>query len=80
VETEKLSAGATVNSKFCKSAIALYLSVIKRTCNRSANKSNHPIYNPLFSSRVPPLHVKIITIDSADKMFWEGLIAYLHFI
>jgi hypothetical protein len=28
------------------------MSVIKRICNRSANKSNHPIYNPLFSSHV----------------------------
>jgi hypothetical protein len=26
----------------CKSAIALYLNVIKRDCNQGANKSNHP--------------------------------------
>jgi hypothetical protein len=26
----------------CKSAIALYLNVIERDCNRSANKSNPP--------------------------------------
>jgi hypothetical protein len=32
----------------------MYLSVIKKTCNQSANKSNPPIYNPLFLSRVPP--------------------------
>jgi hypothetical protein len=50
VETENPSACETVGWKVCKSAIALYLSVIKRTCNRSANKSNHP----LLSSRVPP--------------------------
>jgi hypothetical protein len=42
VETEKPSACETVNCKLCKSAIALYLSVIKRTCNRNAKKSNHP--------------------------------------
>jgi hypothetical protein len=52
VETENPSACATVISKVCKSVTALYLSVIKRTCNRSTNKSNHPKYNPLFSSRV----------------------------
>jgi hypothetical protein len=45
---------ATVNWKVCKSAIALYLSVIKRTCDEGANKSNHPNWNPLFSSLVPP--------------------------
>jgi hypothetical protein len=28
--------------KVCKSAIAVYLGVIKRTCNQGANKSNHP--------------------------------------
>jgi hypothetical protein len=42
VETENPSARATVNCKVCKIAIALQLSVIKRTCNQSANKSNHP--------------------------------------
>jgi hypothetical protein len=42
VKTENPSAFATVNWKMCKSAIALYLNMIKRTCNRSANKSNHP--------------------------------------
>jgi hypothetical protein len=41
VETENPSAPATVNGKLCKSAIVLYLSVIKRTCNQGANKSNH---------------------------------------
>jgi hypothetical protein len=42
VKTENPSACATVNCKLCKSAIALYLSVIKSTCNRSADKSDHP--------------------------------------
>jgi hypothetical protein len=45
MKTDNPSAFATVNWKVCKSAIALYclyLSVIKRSCNRSANKSNHP--------------------------------------
>jgi hypothetical protein len=41
VETGNPSACATVNWKLCKSVIALYLSVIKRTCNQGANKSNH---------------------------------------
>jgi hypothetical protein len=42
VETENPSACATVKWKVCKSVIALYLNVIKRTCNQGANKSNHP--------------------------------------
>jgi hypothetical protein len=42
VKTENPSACATVSCKLCKSAIALYLSVIKRTCNKVDNKSNHP--------------------------------------
>jgi hypothetical protein len=42
VKTENPSACATVDWKLCKSAIALYLSVIKRTRNQSSNKSNHP--------------------------------------
>jgi hypothetical protein len=42
VETENSSACATANCKLCKSAIALCLGVIKRDCNQSANKSNHP--------------------------------------
>jgi hypothetical protein len=42
VKTDNPSACATVNCKLYKSAIALYLRVIKRTCNRGANKSNHP--------------------------------------
>jgi hypothetical protein len=41
VKTDNPSACATVNWKLCKSAIALYLSVIKRTCNQGAKKSNH---------------------------------------
>jgi hypothetical protein len=40
VKTENPSACATVNWKVCKSAIALYLSVIKKTYNQGANKSN----------------------------------------
>jgi hypothetical protein len=43
VKTDNPNACATVDWKLCKSAIALYkyLSVIKRTCNQGANKSNH---------------------------------------
>jgi hypothetical protein len=36
------SACATMNWKVCKSAIALYLNVMKGTRNQGANKSNHP--------------------------------------
>jgi hypothetical protein len=54
VTTDTPNACATVNWKLCKSAIALYLNVIKRTCDKGANKSNHPNWNQLFSSRVPP--------------------------
>jgi hypothetical protein len=50
VKTGNPSECATVTCKVCKSAIALYLSVIKRTCNKAANKSNHPNYNQLFTS------------------------------
>jgi hypothetical protein len=43
MKTENLSSACvTVNGKVSKSAIALYLSMIKRNCNRSANKCNHP--------------------------------------
>jgi hypothetical protein len=41
METENPSVCAAVNWKVCKSAIALCLSVIKRTCNQDANKSSH---------------------------------------
>jgi hypothetical protein len=36
----------------CKSAIAPYLNVIKKTCNQGVNKSNHPNQNLSFSSRI----------------------------
>jgi hypothetical protein len=42
VDAKNSNACATVNWKVCKSAIALYLSVIKKTCNGIANKSKHP--------------------------------------
>jgi hypothetical protein len=42
VKTGNPSACAAVNWKVCRSAIAVYLSVIKRTGNQDANKSNHP--------------------------------------
>jgi hypothetical protein len=43
----------------CESATALYLSVIKRTCNQGANQSNHPNYIPqLFATRTT-LHVAV---------------------
>jgi hypothetical protein len=52
VRTENPRACATVNWKVCRSAIAMYLSVIKRTCNQGANEFNHPNENPLSSLRV----------------------------
>jgi hypothetical protein len=42
VETENPNAYAKVNWEVCRTAIALYLSVIKRICSQGANKSNHP--------------------------------------
>jgi hypothetical protein len=54
LKTENPSACATVNWKLCKSGMALCLSMIKRTCNRGANKFNHQNMNPLFASHVPP--------------------------
>jgi hypothetical protein len=33
---------ATVNYEVCNIAIVLYLNVIKRDCNQSVNKPNHP--------------------------------------
>jgi hypothetical protein len=45
VKTEQPSGCVTVNWKVRKSAVALYglyLTVIKRGFDRSANKSNHP--------------------------------------
>jgi hypothetical protein len=53
----------------CKSAIALYLNVIKRNCNQGANKSNHPNYNLSFSSRVPPQHVTLFYIPCVFVLF-----------
>jgi hypothetical protein len=44
---------ATVNYKVQISDNAV-VNVIKRDCNKSVNKSNHPNWNPSFSSRVPP--------------------------
>jgi hypothetical protein len=45
VKMENSSACVTANWKVCKSAIALYflyLNVIKRGCNQSDSKCNHP--------------------------------------
>jgi hypothetical protein len=42
MKTENPSECATVDWKLCKSAVALYLNVIKRPCNQGANKFNHP--------------------------------------
>jgi hypothetical protein len=41
VEAKDTSVCVTVNCKLWKLKTVLYLNVIKRTCNRSANKSNH---------------------------------------
>jgi hypothetical protein len=34
--------GLEAKIELCKSAMVLYLSIIKRTCNQGANKSIHP--------------------------------------
>jgi hypothetical protein len=69
METENSIACATVNCKLCKSAITLYLSVIKITRNWSDSKSNYPNYNPLFSSRAPPVFwARWIQLTSSDPI------------
>jgi hypothetical protein len=65
VKAVDTSACVTVNCELWKSVIRLYLNVINRDCNQSANKSNHPKYNPSFSSLVPP------TRDSIMKKCFE---------
>jgi hypothetical protein len=50
VKMENPSMRATVNSKVCKSATVLYLSVIKRTCNQGANKSIRHVYHPTYGN------------------------------
>jgi hypothetical protein len=42
VKTGNSSVCATADWKFCKPAVALYLNVVERTCNRGAIKYNHP--------------------------------------
>jgi hypothetical protein len=59
-----------MNWELRKSAIALYLSVIKRTSNQGANKSNHPNQNPLFSSRVLPYTWQYIYLQY-DKWYYQ---------
>jgi hypothetical protein len=51
----------------CKSAIALYLNIIKRECNQGANKSNNPNYSPPFSSRVPPYTRQYLSADNCGR-------------
>jgi hypothetical protein len=63
VETENPSTCATVNWNVCKSAIALYLSVIKRNCNQGGNKSNHPKQNPSFRHAYHPTRDNIFYIN-----------------
>jgi hypothetical protein len=60
VKTWNLSACVTMDLKLCKSAIALYLSVIKRTCKRIANKSSHPINKHVIFVKPTTLHVTIL--------------------
>jgi hypothetical protein len=65
VKTGNPSACATMNWKVRKSAIALYLSVIKRI---GANISNYPSQNPLFSSCVPFYARQYVLLSQGDKM------------
>jgi hypothetical protein len=52
VKAENPSACVTVNSKVCRSAIAL--------CVYGVNKFNHPIQNPSYKSRTTPRRVTIL--------------------
>jgi hypothetical protein len=59
VKTGNPSACVTVKCKLWKSTIAPYLNVIKRTCNRGANKSEpEPV---IFVARTT-LHVTILIL------------------
>jgi hypothetical protein len=42
MKAEDPSAYVMVNCTLWKATIEMYLNVIKRGCNQSANKSNHP--------------------------------------
>jgi hypothetical protein len=42
VKTGNPSVCATVNWKVCKSVIALYLSVVKKSCNQGGSEPNRP--------------------------------------
>jgi hypothetical protein len=61
VEKENPIACATVNWKLCKSVIALYCLYFRVFVKGGVNKSYHPNYKPLFSSRVPRIHVTILS-------------------
>jgi hypothetical protein len=71
VKTENPSVCVTVKCKLCKSAItlySLYLSVIKRDYNQSANKANHPNYNPSLCHAYHPTRDTIYDLfNDADS-------------
>jgi hypothetical protein len=50
---------STVNWEICILPIALYLSVIKRTCNQGTNKSNHPTRTRYFRHAYHPTRESI---------------------
>jgi hypothetical protein len=56
VGTENPSVCAMVDWKLCKSAIALYLSVIKRTCNQGAKNPIIQTRNRYFCHTYNPTH------------------------
>jgi hypothetical protein len=66
VKTENPRACATVNWKVCKSAIVLYLIVIKRTCNKGANKS-----------KLEPVTLLHVTVRSSPG-FYDAAGTYRH--
>jgi hypothetical protein len=76
VETENPSACATVNCKVCKSAIALYLNVIKRTSNQSANPII-PTRNRHFSHVYHPTCDNILILETTQKEVVKNEVMFL---
>jgi hypothetical protein len=77
VRTGIPSACATVNCKVCKSAIAPYCLYLRMTAKEGVNESNHPILNPLISSRAvfsdPPMDSPEIRFSGSLLTFFRTL-------
>jgi hypothetical protein len=72
VDTENPSVCATVKCTVCRIAIGLWLSLIKRDCNRSAHKIQSSELEPAISSRVSPYTSQYITMQDL-RFSWQIL-------